>query len=127
MTPWTSKTPAVRAAKVKTKRKSSHLETRFSILWRACNGPALISEYPFHPTRKWRLDFAVEGKKTAFEIEGGRWSGGRHNRGSGMASDCEKYMEAALLGWRVIRLVDCQLKAPTIERLIKFVETEGKK
>lgn len=39
----------------------------------------------------------------AVELEGGTWANGRHTRGSGYAEDCDKYNQAALLGWRVLR------------------------
>ena len=39
----------------------------------------------------------------AVEYEGGTWAGGRHTRAIGYANDCEKYNEAALLGWSVFR------------------------
>jgi very-short-patch-repair endonuclease len=61
-------------------------------------------EYPFHPTRKWRFDFAWPDLKLAVEVEGQTWHAGRHTRGSGFEKDCEKYAEAAILGWRVIRV-----------------------
>ena len=60
-------------------------------------------ELKFHPKRKWRFDFAFPEAKIAAEIEGGVWSGGRHNRASGYTKDCEKYNNAVLLGWRVFR------------------------
>lgn len=63
-------------------------------------------EYKFHPTRKWRFDFADPDNKVAVEIDGGVFSGGRHTRGSGFRADCEKINAAAVLGWRVLRYVD---------------------
>jgi hypothetical protein len=62
-------------------------------------------EYRFHPTRKWRFDFAYPRRMIAVEVEGGVFSRGRHNRPSGFIADCEKYNEAQLLGWTVIRVV----------------------
>jgi len=62
-----------------------------------------LREYHFHRTRKWRFDFAYPEEHLAFEVEGGIWSGGRHTRGAGFEGDCEKYNEAAVDGWRVLR------------------------
>jgi len=59
--------------------------------------------YHFHPSRKWEFDFAWPDQKLAVEIEGGIWIRGRHNRGAGYEQDCEKYNQAVLLGWRVLR------------------------
>lgn len=40
----------------------------------------------------------------AVEIEGGIWSRGRHVRPKGYEGDVEKYNEATLLGWKLIRV-----------------------
>lgn len=60
-------------------------------------------EYRFHPTRRWRFDFAWPELRLAVEVEGGVFSGGRHVRAVGFIGDCEKYNQAALLGWTVLR------------------------
>lgn len=60
-------------------------------------------EYIFHPTRKWRFDYAWPDKKIAIEFEGGTFIRGGHTRGAGYAKNCEKYNQAALLGWKVYR------------------------
>ena len=60
-------------------------------------------EYKFHPTRKWRFDFAWPKLKVALEIEGGIWAKGRHVNPQGFILDCEKYNEASSLGWVVLR------------------------
>lgn len=60
-------------------------------------------EYRFHPVRKWRFDFAWPERMIALEVEGGIWVRGAHNRGKHFNEDCEKYNEAALLGWKVFR------------------------
>lgn len=104
-------------------RKVSKLEAHFEWLWRLMNGPALEREFRFHPTRKWRSDFAHLPSRTLIEIEGGIWVRGRHTSPKGFAADAEKYLEAALAGWRVIRLVDDQIKTPVIERIIAFCKT----
>jgi len=68
-------------------------------------------EYKFHPTRKWRADFLITGKKILVEVEGGIWSGGRHTRGKGYLGDMEKYNEAAMMGFTVLRFSTEQVKA----------------
>ena len=102
------------------------LETQF--VWIGLSG--YEREFKFHPTRKWRFDYAFPDRKIAIEIEGGTFGrvvvcnncgsrvmrtlkdgsavpvreGGRHNTGAGFEADLEKYNEAAILGWRVVRV-----------------------
>ena len=68
-------------------------------------------EYQFHETRRWRFDFAYPEQQLAVEVEGGTWAGGRHTRGSGYEKDCEKYNEAALRGWSVLRFTGSMIKS----------------
>ncbi len=63
-----------------------------------------VREHRFHPERRWRFDFALPAFCIAIEVEGGVWTRGRHVRGRGFAADAEKYNEAAILGWRVLRV-----------------------
>jgi hypothetical protein len=46
-------------------------------------GADVVTEYQFHPKRKWRFDYAIPSHKIAIEVEGGAWIDGRHNRASG--------------------------------------------
>jgi len=66
--------------------------------------PGAVGEFRFHPRRQWRFDYAWPAQMVALEIEGGVWSRGRHTRGKGFEHDCIKYMEAAVLGWTVLRV-----------------------
>ena len=86
---------------------SSKTEALFSLIVRGL--PAAETEHAFHPTRRWRFDFAWPDKMVAVECEGGVYSRGRHTRGSGFTADCEKYSAAAMLGWRVLRFTTEQL------------------
>ena len=61
-------------------------------------------EHKFHPSRRWRFDFAYPQFMVAIEVEGGTWSGGRHIRPQGFENDCVKYNAAAKLGWTVYRV-----------------------
>jgi very-short-patch-repair endonuclease len=104
--------------------KASNLERRFELIWRALDGPKLVSEYRFHPARRWRADYAHIESRTLIELEGGVWVSGRHNRASGFVADAEKYFEAALGGWRVVRLVGSQLNLNTVGRLITAIRNK---
>lgn len=81
----------------------SNLERIFKFHMDAAGVPEPVREFRFHPTRRWRFDFAWPEQKVAAEVEGGTWTGGRHTRGSGFEKDCEKYNAATALGWRVFR------------------------
>jgi very-short-patch-repair endonuclease len=66
--------------------------------------PAPEREHRFHPTRRWRFDFAWPEHMLAAEVEGLNPRGkSRHTTVTGYRADCEKYNAAALLGWRVLR------------------------
>ncbi len=67
-------------------------------------------EYLFHRKRKWRFDLAWPDLLIAVEVEGGIWVGGRHVRGEGYEADCEKYNEAQLAGWMVLRFTPGMIK-----------------
>ena len=85
----------------------------------AANVPKPEREYRFDPSRRWRFDFAWPPQKLAVEIEGGTFSGGRHTRGSGFEADAEKYAEAVLAGWRVLRVSTAMV---TDGRALRLVE-----
>jgi very-short-patch-repair endonuclease len=68
-------------------------------------------EYRFHPTRRWRFDFAFTEQKLAVECEGGSWVNGRHVRGAGFEADTEKYNAAAMQGWTVLRFTSRMIKS----------------
>lgn len=63
------------------------------------------AEYPFHPKRKWRFDYAIPEGRVAIEIDGGIFIQGRHSRGAGQKKDMEKLNAAAQLGWRVLHYI----------------------
>ncbi len=69
-------------------------------------------EFSFHPRRRWRADFFLDGdRKILVEVEGGGWiqGGGRHTRGLGFEKDMEKYAEALCLGFVVLRVTPRQI------------------
>jgi very-short-patch-repair endonuclease len=65
--------------------------------------------------------------RTLIEIEGGIFlpGGGRHNRGSGYAKDAEKYLEAVLAGWTVLRLTKPQLEIDFVERIVALISSRA--
>lgn len=105
---------------VKTKKRRSAKQTRepsegeavLAMHLRACK-ISFEQEYKFHPKRKWRADFLITGTKILVEVEGGIWiaGGGRHTRGKGCLGDMEKYNEAAMMGFTVLRFSTEQVKA----------------
>ena len=76
--------------------------------------PKPIPEHQFHPTRKWRLDWAWPEHRVAIEVDGGIWVRGAHGRGTGIVRDQEKGREAAALGWRILRCQPKELTTPPI-------------
>ena len=102
----------------------SDLEQAFQQQLTLC-GYEVEQEYMFHPTRRWRFDFAFPSVKIAAEIEGGTWSGGRHTRGGGFREDCIKYNEAVLLGWKVYRFTGDMVESGlALEYIEKALENE---
>ena len=82
-------------------------------------------EFRFHAQRRWRIDFIVYTKESwhvqptvnlaqvnlrspteglLVEIEGITPEGGRHQRMAGFEGDCEKYAEALIMGYAVLRV-----------------------
>src|ERR1035437_10045375 len=66
--------------------------------------PNPVREYQWTLARKWRFDFSWPTLHIAVEVEGGIWSGGRPARPAGFAADAEKYAEALIPGWKVLRV-----------------------
>lgn len=106
--------------KLKLPRQASTGETMFSLHCLA-NKLNPEPEYRFHPDRKWRFDFAFIEQKLAVEIEGGAWSNGRHTRGAGFIGDMEKYNEAVVLGWKILRFTPEAVKSGRAIEIVKMV------
>jgi very-short-patch-repair endonuclease len=91
--------------------------------------PSPTPEHRFG-TRRWRFDFAFVEQKLAVEIEGGIYIQGRHSRGKGMEADMQKYNEASILGWRILRFTPGQVEkgiaAHTIQRWFMANGVRGK-
>ena len=78
------------------------------------------AEFRFHPERRWRSDWRIKATRILIEFEGGLFGGkGGHSSVSGILRDCEKYNEAALAGWTVIRITP---KHVTSGQALQWVE-----
>ena len=83
----------------------SRLEEVLEFHLDSTKAPAFEREYEFHPTRKWRFDFAWPDHMLAVECEGltAPSTKSRHTTNEGYSKDLEKYNAAALAGWTVLR------------------------
>lgn len=111
--------PAPKARKsraVKAKHHDFVADLIFQI--KACGLPLPTREYAFAKPRRWRFDCAYLLEKIAIEVEGAIWTEGRHTRGSGFVADIEKYNEAILRGWRLLRVTTDQVTSGVALNLI---------
>jgi hypothetical protein len=121
-------------------RKLRQQEIPIELQMMAAKLPTPLKEYPFAQQigRKWAADYAWPEWMILFEVEGGAfgnavhegrgaWTrrkgerveieegtmirvGGGHNRGAGMQADCEKYSQASILGWIVVRATTTMIR-----------------
>ena len=91
----------------------------FPKICRARGLPIPAPELRFHPTRKWRFDFAFPEQKVALEVQGGVWTNGRHTRGAALLKEHEKLGHAAALGWRVLFCTPADLNKVWIYDLLR--------
>ena len=82
----------------------SELEAEFELQLRAAGIDGYVRELLFHPTRKWRFDFAWPEQLLAVEIDGFG-----HHKLSRYTGDVEKFNEATLAGWRVLHVTRAML------------------
>jgi very-short-patch-repair endonuclease len=86
--------------------------------WQSLGITQPTPEFKFHPTRKWRIDYAWPDIKLAVEIEGAIWKNGRHTRGSGFSKDIEKYNMLTELGWQLLRYEPSKIDYLQIKRIV---------
>ena len=83
-------------------------------------------EYRFDTLRRWRFDIAWPTLLFAVEIEGGTGrfaSQSRHTSYTGYSADLEKYNQAVLSHWRVLRFTTAQVKTGyAIEMINRFFD-----
>lgn len=91
--------------------RESRWESELSLQIAFARLPIPVREYRFAPPRRFRFDFSWPEKLVGLEVDGAIWTGGRHARGAGIESDCEKFSIAAANGWRVLRIAPSQIKS----------------
>ena len=88
--------------------------------------PAYVTEHRFHPTRRWRFDYAWPEIKLAVEVHGGTYTNGRHTRGGGFTVDREKMNESAIYGWTVLEVTSAQVRSGQMRQwLDRIFEHKG--
>lgn len=102
-------------------------ETIFLALLAEEGIPIPVSEYKFHPVRKWRMDFCWVDYGVFLEVQGGLFVQGRHSRGAAMLKEFEKTNAASEMGYRMLL---CQPKdlcstttIETIRKTLAYIPT----
>lgn len=118
-------------APVKRQQAPEQARELFLAMCKAHKLPEPVPEYKFHPTRKWRFDWAWPGEdqqegetwapeSVALEVEGGVFMKDGGHRGMGrFLRDIEKYNEAAIMGWTVIRVTTDHVKSGEAFALVR--------
>lgn len=95
--------------------EQSDREREFLSHWIALAGPRLEAQYAFHPTRRWKFDWAHPASRVAIEIHGGTWMHkSRHVSGTGFWGDRIKMNAALRLNWKVFELISDDLTNPRV-------------
>lgn len=83
--------------------------------------PDYQREFIFNEKRNWRFDYLFPVERVAVEYEGGIFDKGKrgHTSVSGIMRDIEKYNEAALAGYTVIRVTAQSVVSGAALRYIK--------
>ena len=117
-------TPPAKKAKTPTGDKAW-----FLAMCEAHGLPEPIPEYKFHKKRKWRFDWAWAWEMLplgvgrcpgiALEIEGGAFRGPGHRSVGVFLANLEKYNEAAIMRWCVIRVTTDQVNNGSAFALVR--------
>jgi hypothetical protein len=91
-------------------------KNKIPLLLKAANVD-FVTEYKFHPFRKWRFDFAIPDKLVAVEYNGVFSNKSRHITAVGHTGDCEKLNQAQILGWRVLQYTPLSKEADILNDL----------
>lgn len=81
-------------------------------------GIPTIPEFRFCVGRRWRFDLFSESEGLAFEVNGGKWSGG-HRRGKQIEEENEKLNTAQMMGYRVLQFTNEQVLEGRAKKFLK--------
>ncbi len=117
----------------KAKKEKADAEVKQRLFLAGCEAhglPVPVDEYEFCDGRKWAFDWLFEGW-LALEIEGNPWASvngqkSRHFHGQGILDDMEKYNEAGILGYVVLRVTNKDVESGAAFALVKrALEVKG--
>lgn len=74
-----------------------------------------VTEFKFHPKRRFRFDVAIPSYMIAIEYEGLNSEKSGHTTLTGYTKDCEKYNLAQVSGWKVLRYTAINYKSFDID------------
>lgn len=77
-----------------------------------------VREMKLVPGRQYRTDIFIP-PHLAIECDGSTWTGGRHTRGAGVETDCEKQNLLVTYGYRPMRFTKKQV---TDGRALQWIE-----
>ena len=119
--------PPPRAPRASAPRGESRLEAELRGMLELMQ-LAPVSQFKFHPERRWRFDFAFPDVMVCVDVDGGvfaaenKETAGRHARGAGIVAAFEKRNAAAELGYCVLCYGPPQIRsgesALQIERIV---------
>jgi len=123
----------IEVAREKRAARRSKYECYFAGQIKLYKLPAPEVEYRFFDERRWRFDFAWPELMIAAEVEGvtrygknadGSMKLGRHQTAKGYEDDCDKYNQAVMLDWSVLRFPQKIIKSGVaIEQLRALIES----
>ena len=101
------------------KEKKYPCKNAYTKIYEKLFGGEWWAEWDFHPTRKWRFDYACPELKIAIEVDGGIFTGGRHSRGIGQKNDMEKMNNACAMGWYVYHVIPDEMFDLQLRKLVE--------
>jgi very-short-patch-repair endonuclease len=122
--------PGTTYAQVKKSAERSKWEDYFIFHLKVAKLPIPKQQFKFaeHIGRRWQVDFAWPDLKLFVEIEGGIWRknkfgnwAGAHTHPTAVLRDIEKYNHMALLGYRLFRFSDKDLRDGSAIEMMKKV------